>query len=212
MKITLFGASGRTGRQLIQQALDLGYEVRAFVRRENAIDIQNTHLKLIVGQLNDETKLREAISASNVCISTLGGTSLRKPSTEFTNGIQLITKIMKEEKVSRLIYLSSVGVGESRYFMAQPIRFLIVDLMLRVPLADHGKNETAIQQSGLTYTIVRPGGLTDGALSANLKHGSEKIKLKGNPSISRASVASFMLKQFTDQKYEKQAVWLYEEK
>jgi hypothetical protein len=57
---------------------------------------------------------------------------------------------------------------------------------------------------------VRPGSLDDGPVSLNLLHGSEKMKLKGNPTISRINVASFMISQLTEGVYVKKSVWLYE--
>ncbi|MBN2807056.1 MAG: SDR family oxidoreductase [Prolixibacteraceae bacterium] len=210
MIITIFGASGKTGHLLVEQALELGHQVRAFIRRENSLSIQHPKLKLVLGNLDNEASVRSAISGVDACISSLGGGSLRKQSTEITNGIQLITRVMEEENVMRFVYLSSIGVGESRYYMEQPIRFLIADLLLRVPLADHGKNEKNLMNSKLDWTIVRPGGLTNGPKHAQLQAGYNKILLKGNPTISRASVASFMLQQLTSVSYSQKAVWLYE--
>lgn len=212
MKIVVFGANGKTGIEVTKQALEAGHEVIAYVRRENAIDFQHSKLKIIVGLLNDESKISEAIAGADACISTLGGNSLRKPSTDFTNGIQLICKTMEELKVKRLIYLSSIGANESYYYMQRLVRFLVVDLMLRIPLADHSSNETHIRNTKLNYTIIRPGGLSDGPLNLKLSTGTEKIVFKGNPKISRASVASFILQQLTDARYVLQAVWLCEEK
>lgn len=210
MLITIFGASGKTGQLLVQQALEQGHKVRAWVRRENALSIQHPNLKVLLGNLNNEAKIREAIAGADACISCLGGSSVTKHAPAIVEGIKLIVRIMSEEKVGRIVYLSSIGVGESRYYMAQPIRFLIVDLLLRVPFADHDLNEKTLKNSQLNWTIVRPGGLTNGPLKAELQAGFHKILLKGNPTISRASVASFMLNQLSDHRYEKQAVWLYE--
>jgi hypothetical protein len=64
--------------------------------------------------------------------------------------------------------------------------------------------------SKLKWTIVRPGGLNDGPLTTNLLHGVEKIKLKGNRTISRENVASFIVSQLTEAVYVKKSVWLYE--
>jgi len=57
---------------------------------------------------------------------------------------------------------------------------------------------------------VRPGGLTDGPLTGNLLHGSEKIKLRGNPNISRENVAAFMISQLPEIVNVKKSVWIYE--
>jgi len=210
MKVIVFGASGKTGVLFVEEALESGYEVVAYVRSKESIKLTHPNLKVVVGQLNEKDKLKSVIKGSDACISTLGGGSLTKHSDAIIEGIDNIVSIMEEVKVKRFIYLSSIGAGNSRYYMPQPIRFFIADLMLRVPLADHNTNENRITQSQLDWTIIRPGGLTDGAKSVNLKHGSENTKLKGNISISRSSVAYFILHQLTNSKYLNKSVWLYE--
>lgn len=210
MKIVVFGASGKTGTLLIDQALNLGYFVKAYVRNADSIKIQNPNLEVIVGQLSDKEKLKEAINGVDACISTLGGGSLTKHNPEVIKGIDLIVQVMEELGVSRLLYMSSLGVGESRFTMPQPIRFIVVDLILRVPIADHHANEQRIMRSKLAWTIVRPSGLKDGEKTGNLKYGSEIVKIKGNPSITRANVASFILEQLVNEEFINKGVWLYE--
>jgi putative NADH-flavin reductase len=210
MKVVIFGASGKTGSLLTEAALAAGYEVIAYVRRAESVTLVHQNLKVVAGQLSEKDKLTSVIHGADACISTLGGASLTKHSREIMEGIGNIVSIMEAEKVKRIIYLSSLGAGESRYYMPQPIRFLIVDLMLRVPMADHNTNENRITNSQLQYTIVRPGGLTDGAKTGPLKHGSESIKIKGNSSISRANVAAFILDQVVSTEYLNKRVWLRE--
>jgi putative NADH-flavin reductase len=210
MKIVVFGASGKTGTLLLEEALASGHEVIAYVCRKESIKIENQNLKIAVGQLNDKDKLKSVITGSDVCISTLGGASLTKHSYEIIEGIKNIVNAMEEENVSRFIYLSSYGAGDSRKYMPQPFRFLIVDLLLRVPMADHNINENCIIKSKLLWTIVRPGSLTNGPKTENLKHGSENKKIRGSLSISRSNVASFILNQITNSSYINKSVWLYE--
>lgn len=210
MKVVIFGANGKTGRLLLEQALAKGYQVVAYVRKAGSIQTDHPNLKVIVGNLNEKLNLADAISGADSCISALGGGSLTHHSPEIVQGIQNIVSIMEQEVVPRFIYLSSLGAGESRLMMPQPMRFMIVNLMLRIPLADHNTNEQRLAKSKLKWTVVRPGSLTDGPLTGNLKHGSEIVKLKGNASISRANVASFMLQQLSDETYVKKASWLSE--
>jgi hypothetical protein len=112
--------------------------------------------------------------------------------------------------VKGFIYLSSFGAGDSRKYMPQPIRFLIADLMLLVPLADHNTNESRITKSQLKWTIVRPGGLTNGAKTGNFNYGFEETKLKGNVRISRSNVAVFLLNQVTNSDFVNKCVWLHD--
>ena len=210
MKIVIFGASGKTGSLLVNEALTSGHVVIAYVRKPESIKSEHPNLKVVAGYLNEKEKLKSVISGSDACISTLGGASLVKHSPEIIEGIDNIVSIMEEEKVMRFIYLSSFGAGDSRKYMPQPIRFIIADIMLLVPLADHNTNESRITKSQLNWTIVRPGGLTNGAKTENLKHGCEMTKIKVNFSISRSNVAAFLLNQVTGNEYVNKSVWLHE--
>jgi len=210
MKIVVFGANGKTGSLFVEQALSSGHKVIAFVRRLDSIAIENPNLKIVVGTLNEKDKLRGVIVGSDAVVSTLGGGSLTKHNPEVVEGIETIVNLMEETLVPRLLYMSSIGAGESRFYMPQPIRFLIVNVMLRIPLADHNSNEKRIAASNLKWTVVRPGGLTDGPKTGNLKHGSDKTRLAGNSGISRANVAAFMLHEIVENAYVKKCVWLHE--
>jgi putative NADH-flavin reductase len=208
MNITIFGASGRTGQQLVGQALEKGHLVTAFVRRADALNFRHPDLKIVTGTLDNAEKLKEAISGANACLSALGGNSLTTHAAEFIAGIDRMISIMEGCGVSRFVYLSSIGAGESRYYMPQPIRFFMADVMLRVPLADHHANEKRMAASSLNWTVVRPGMLSDGPKTGKPEHGSGKTVFKGNKPISRADVASFMLEQLEDTQYINRAVWL----
>ncbi|MHB9142042.1 MAG: NAD(P)-dependent oxidoreductase [Paludibacter sp.] len=210
MKIVIFGANGKTGSLLVEQALANGDEVIAFIRTAGSILLDHPKLKIVVGNLTEKLKLKDVITGSDACISALGGSSLTHHSEGIMNGIDNIVSIMEQVGVSRFIYLSSFGAGESLYYMPQPIRFIIAGVFLRVPLADHNTNEQRISKSTLHWTIVRPGSLTDGPQKGDLKHGNDKFSMKGNSGISRASVAAFMLLQLSDNQYVNKSVWLFE--
>lgn len=194
----------------MEKALSLQHQVTAYVRREDSIVIQHPNLKVVVGSLSDSAKVKTALSGSDVCISTLGGRSLRKRSKEITDGISLIVKHLETQKVKRFIYLSSFGTGESKNYMPKLLRFIIVDVMLKIPIADHNQNEQTIVESDLQWTIVRPGGLSNEQYNGNYKYGSEHTIFRGNPKISRSNVAAFILDQLSDKSLIKKAVWIYE--
>ena len=104
--------------------------------------------------------------------------------------------------------MSSLGVGESKKIMAPIVRFFVVDLLLRVPFADHTLNEAKINASKLDWTIVRPGGLRDESSALNLRHGTRNEAIKGNLRVSRLDVAKFLLEQVTVNQFSKKSVWL----
>jgi len=210
MKVVIFGANGKTGLLLVEYALSKGYQVVAYIRRTRSLNYSHPNLTKIIGNLDNIQKLQEAITGSDACISALGGKSLTKHSYTFINGIENIITAMEQVGVKRMIYLSSLGVGDSRAYMPWLKRFLIADVILRIPLSDHNTNEKRINNSKLQWTIIRPGGLNDHLISEILNHGTENIKIEGSPSISRANVAEFMLKQLFEKKYINKSVWIYE--
>jgi putative NADH-flavin reductase len=201
MKIVVFGASGRTGSLIVEQALDAGHKVVAYIRKAGSIKFQHPNLKICIGNLTENLRIRDAITGADVCISALGGKSLTQHASEFIAGIHHIVTTMEEVGVKRFIYLSSMGAGESRSDMCACARLVLADFMLRIPLADHTNNEIRIAKSLLQWTVVRPGSLNNGPIDKNIKVICKKVSLLTNTSVSRASVAAFMLKQLKDKKY-----------
>jgi putative NADH-flavin reductase len=148
------------------------------------------------------------MAGADACISLLGGRSLKKRSPEITGGIANIVNVMEQAGVKRLIYLSSIGAGDSRYYMGPLLRLFIVGILLRVPLADHTTNEKRIAGSTLQWTIVRPMGLSNGEKTGKIRHGSDFIKITGSGRLSRADVAAFILGQVVSETYINRKVWL----
>ena len=72
MKITVFGATGNTGKLLVKQTLETGYEVVAYVRNPFKLTTTDNHLTVIQGELTDATSVETAIKGSDAVLSTLG--------------------------------------------------------------------------------------------------------------------------------------------
>ena len=72
MNITIFGANGQIGQQFINIALQNGDKVKAYVRREGALNLSPPNLEIIVGSLTDEKIVTEAIQGQDAVVSTLG--------------------------------------------------------------------------------------------------------------------------------------------
>src|SRR5262245_66633491 len=76
MKIFVIGATGRTGREVVEQALARGHDVTAFVRSPEAIGLTNERLAVIKGEATEEDQLVKAMQNHDAVVSTLGP---RKP-------------------------------------------------------------------------------------------------------------------------------------
>ena len=196
MKIAVFGASGRTGLQLIFQALNQGHEVSAFARKADKVTISHKNIRIIQGELTDLEKVKQAVEGCEVVMCTLG-IDKNKASSVLSEGTGMILRAMEECGVKRFICMSSAGIlGDDGGFWFGRI---MIPLFLRNVFADKKKQVEIIRKSQAEWVIIRPSGLTDSP-----KTGRYRIN-EGSPtswSIPRADVADFMLKLITEKKYD----------
>lgn len=197
MNILIYGASGATGHELVKQALEQGHNVTAFVRNPSKLKIKHDNLKVIQGDVINYQLVEEAIKGKDAVLSALGASSPFKYDRSIVDGASNIIKAMETNNVSRFIYMSFVGVKESRNTAGFVIKH-IAPKLLSSEVAGHEARENMIKQSKLKWTIVRPPTLTNGKHLGKFRSG-EEISSKGfTVTISRADVADFMLRQLTD--------------
>lgn len=204
MRVTVFGAAGRTGRLVVEQAVARGHEVTAFVRTYGQLEESAPNLRVMVGDARDEVAVGQAVEDAEGVIGALGGTGLR-PSTAITDGTAAICRALHGRDV-RLITISTVGAGGSGHQLPMLVRpFLTV--ALRSAIKDHEGAEAAVRSSGTRWTIARCVGLTDdparGQATATESGGL------GGSRIPRADVAAWMLDQLTSPEYVGKAVALW---
>ena len=204
MKLIIFGATGGTGRQCVDQALAQGHQVTAFVRQPEALAIQHPDLTIIQGDITDQGAVRRAIAGHDVILSALG---TRGGPAVLPEGTRNILEAMASHGVRRSLWVSSFGAGDSLKQMGWLSQTLIVKGFLRQAIQEKNAQEQIIMASGGDWIIARPGGLTDGPLTGTYRVTGPGDKV-GRPSISRADVADFMLRNLTDTRYERRAVGL----
>lgn len=196
MKITIFGASGKTGLVTVYQALEKGHSVVAYTRKAASVTISHDRLRIIEGELSDISKLKEAIGGQDAVISALG-VNTNKPNTILSEGTRTILKAMEECGVRRFICMSSAGIlGDDAGFLFGKI---IMPLFLKNVFKDKIRQMVIIRESTLEWVIVRPSGLTQSP-----KTGKYKITehAPASRTIPRADVADFMLKLLSDKQYD----------
>lgn len=77
MKLLVFGATGGTGRQLVEQAIAQGHEVTAFVRNPAAVDIRHPKLAIVQGDAMDAAAVERVIPGHDAVLSALGAPAIR---------------------------------------------------------------------------------------------------------------------------------------
>ena len=192
MKVVIFGATGPTGLQLVQQALSLRHEVTAFVRSPEALAPVAGRVRIVTGDATqDRAAVAEAIERQDVVISALGRGRTLKSEDLIARSMRLIVSAMEQARVKRLIVMSAFGVGES-YARAPLIPRITYRLLLRDIFEDKKAGEERIRGSTLDWTLVYPVHLTHGPLTSRYRVG-EHLELRGLPKVSRADVAHFIL-------------------
>ena len=92
MKLSIFGATGGTGSEVIKQALEAGHQVTAFVRDTSRLPIQNENLSIITGDVFDADSVAQAVQGQDAVICALGaGSDLKKTTVRATGTKNIIS-------------------------------------------------------------------------------------------------------------------------
>jgi putative NADH-flavin reductase len=204
MKIVVFGASGGTGIQVVEQALAAGHEVTAFVRTLAKITIQHPNLTLFQGDVMDTAAVDKAISGQDAVISALGPSRPPLPGM-MECAAKNILEAMLSAGIKRLIWTSGAGVRDPQdqpKFMDRLMKRLLT-LMAGEVLRDSTAGVDLIRSSELDWTIVRFPRLVDGP-----SRGEYRVGYLGKDSgiqLGRADAADFLVKELLEGKYIRQA-------
>jgi putative NADH-flavin reductase len=208
MKVTVFGATGRIGEQVVRQALDAGHKVTAVVRDPSRLAVSHSALEVVaVPGLTDPEMLRPALEGSDAAISGVGPRG-RKDGPVASRATRGILRAMDASGVRRLVVVSAVPVGpvpEGESFVNRRLLLPFISAVARDVYADLAAMEDEIRRSTTQWTIVRPPKLNNKPLT-----GKYRTCVGGNVprgySISRADVAHVMLEMLDDPATVKQAV------
>jgi uncharacterized protein YbjT (DUF2867 family) len=201
LRVLVIGATGGTGRQLVQQALAQGHQVTAFVRDPSKLQIEHANLRVMKGDVLDYASVESAMRGQSAVLSALGHKRFFYPNKIQSNGMRNILRAMKACDVPRLICETALGIGNSVGRLGLPHTFFILPLVLPFYMWDKLRQEQLIAASDRDWVIVRPGVLTNGEALGSYRHGPKVGSYLWPVKISRADVADFMLKQLTDDAY-----------
>lgn len=197
MNLTIFGATGGTGRLLVEQALAAGHRVTAFGRNPARLEVQHANLTLAAGDVTDPAAVAAAVQGAEAVLSVLGPVS-NKPEFAVTRGTENILAAMRQHGVRRLVLSAGAGVFAAGDQPGPPER--IIGLLLRVFARNVHADMVAavgrVTESELDWTVVRVPRLTNDPYRGNVRVG---MAGKGvGVSLGRADLAAFMLAQVSE--------------
>ncbi len=199
MKIMLLGATGRTGKKVLQYALEKGHRVNCLVRDKTKLPLAEG-IEVFEGQPTDPRTLNVAISGCDAVINVLNvsrkndfpWSRLRAPKNLISASISGTIAQMDKSKVKRIISCSAWGVHETKKDIPLWFRSLIEWSNIGVAYADHERQETLLEKSSLNWTIVRPVGLTNSKGIGKIQESFDN-KPKPNLTIGRNAVANYLV-------------------
>lgn len=200
MKVAIFGASGRTGRQLVRQAIDRGHKVKAFARTPAKIDVEHERLEIVEGDVQDPAAVERAVAGADAVISALGPTK-NAPGPQVTRGTRHILAAMHRHGLRRIVVTGGAGVRDphDRPNLLNRLVEIALKLVARHVYEDMRGATDVVRSSDLDWTVVRLPRLTDAPATGTVRSGY----LGGDVGvqIGRADTASFILDQLDTHRY-----------
>ena len=181
MQAFVAGATGQTGREIVRQLVTKNIPVRALVRNlELAKEILPPEAELVVGDILKPETISDALGDCNVLLCVTGASPSLDPTGPYKidyQGSKNLVDLAKAHGIEHFVLVSSLCV--SKFFHPLNLFWLVLYWKKQA--------EEYLQQSGLTYTIVRPGGLKNGDNADNIVMSSPDTLFDG--SIPRPKVA-----------------------
>ena len=208
MRIAVFGATGRTGQPLVEQAVERGHEVVAFVRDATGLpaNVRNAdRVSIVEGNAYTGEGVERAIAGEGDpvdAVVTVLAQSSEGPDDLLTEAGKHILAAMNQHGVERLVTLVGAGVreeGESVSLGGQVMGALL-KLLARSVLEDARDQVEVIRGSNTRWTVVRGPRLTEEAHTGEFRHGTD-LRLGMGDTAARANVAEFILDCLEDDLY-----------
>ena len=200
MELVILGATGATGRLLVDQAIGRGHDVVAYVRRPDAV-AERPGLRVVGGQLTDEPALRSALAGADAVLCAIGPTGVKElfGADLMQRTLPVVTAAMSAAGVRRLVLLSAFGAG-STISAASPMARGVFGTAMRSVYRDKEVAESRLATSGLDVTTVYPVVLTNGPSNDSdvVRDAATVARISGLPKVSRATVAKAMLDAVED--------------
>jgi len=192
--VLIAGATGGVGRHLVRRLLARNYPVRALVRDvEKARQVLGPQVELVGGDTRKPHTLAPAVAGVRAVICVTGSRSPLGPNSPKHvdyEGVRNLVTAARAAGVEHFVLISSIGVTRPNLppdAFGREFRNILHYWFVRRMLVWKFKGEEAVRESGLTYTIVRPGGLTDEPGGRKALRFDQGDRITGR--ISRADLA-----------------------
>ena len=185
MHLVVLGATGRTGRLVVEQALAADHTVTALVRSPEKLAMHSSNLRAITGEATDPSAVAQALEGADAAISTLGGSG-----SVIADSTSAIVAAAGQTGVRRVVVLSSWLVDRDHI---GAVTRLLTGLAMGSVIRDKRAGEQELRQSDLDWTIAYASTLTDAPARGSVAVLAEDARRGLSHRISRADVAAWLV-------------------
>lgn len=163
MNLVVVGATGRTGSQVVEQALERGHRVTALARRPEQVSLRHDRLVTVAVDVFDAARLVEVLSGADAVVSALGIGSSRQVTTVYSDGTANLLRAMQHHDVMRLAVVSAAPAGprEQQPFLERRVAMPILDRIFGATYADMRRMEELLHRCDRAWVALRPPRLVD---------------------------------------------------
>ena len=203
--VLVFGANGNVGSHFVNQALEAGYKIKAFVRSPEKYTVSdNPNVEVVKGDATNYDDVEKAVSGVDIVVSCLGN-PLKKNIYIMDKCYETIMlAASKQPNPPRCLMISSIGANGSSWF----VRFLLQLFNGKKGFTDYEKaDKRMLEEKDVPSIVIRPAGLTN-------KQGKGKYQVIDKPTvffpkfIARADVAKFFVDCLSDTSFDGKAVMI----
>lgn len=208
--LTVFGATGTTGREVVSRALSSGWSVRAFCRPGSQLPVTNVNMVRIDGSLDSPERVQEALRGADAVVVVFGPRQDARPPDAFcARGTKAILVGMADVGVSRLICQTGAMIGadfpnRGSFYDRMRRRFVASSPELA---ADRDEQERLVRESAFDWTVVKPPRIVDKAGKGSWKAGPA-LPLGMLSKISSEDLASFIIQEVSERAHLRQCVFV----
>ena len=214
MKVLVFGATGGSGRAVVETLLSAGHEVTAFVRGAGRMQAA-PGLAIVEGDALNADDVARAVPGHDAVVISLGtrpgardwfpGRRGAAPPRVCEIGTRNVIAALPDGARPRIVVVSAYGVGDTRDSAAWYIR-LYLRLFMRDLMADKDRQEAALKDTALDFVLVQPVALTDGpARGYYMADPAGHIRKQ---QVSRRDLADFVLRELSHPRHHRATVAL----
>lgn len=208
MQIAVFGASGATGRVLLERASQKGLKTAALVRDASLKGDALFGAELTFGSLTDAAAVQKTLAGCSAAICVFGQ---RPPYKEIfcAHAMRVIIAGMQALRIRRLVVQTGGMIGDypknRTWFFAALTK--LVQRQSAAMMRDREGQEVRVKMSDLDWTIVKPPRLSARKASGKYLAGSD-VRLGLLSSISRTDLADFLLSAATSASHNREIVFV----